>query len=71
MTETLPFEVPTCVMPALGDRDGAVVDHHHWHSVVAASLTEAERLLDQSERSGYRERALVVCTPGLFVVRWR
>lgn len=69
MSETRSFDVPTCIMPALGFADGAA--HPRWHSVVASSLTEAERLLDQSERQGYRERALVVCTAKLFLVRWR
>ena len=71
MSETLSFDVPTCIMPALNLAAAAAPDRPLWNSVVASSLTEAERLLDQSERQGYRERALVVCTPKLFLVRWR
>jgi hypothetical protein len=69
--ETQTFDLPTLVMPALSVAKCATPDARLWHSVVAASLIEAEQLLDQSEREGYHEQTLVVCTPGLFVVRWR
>jgi hypothetical protein len=71
VSETLPFDVPTCLMPALNPADEAAADRPPWNSAVASSLTEAERLLDQSERQGYCERMLVVYRPKLFLVRWR
>jgi hypothetical protein len=42
-----------------------------WHTAIVSTLAEAEVLLDQAEREGYREHELIVLGPNTFVVRWR
>jgi phosphoserine phosphatase len=66
MSETLLFNLPTVLIPALSD-----TDLQRWRSTTVKSLTEAEDLLDTVESDGHRQRELIVSGSSAFVVRWR
>jgi len=73
MSETLTFDVPTEVTPALSDSQttAKAAASAVWQTATVSTLDEVERLLDRAEKDGHREHELTVLGPGMFVVRWR